>query len=167
MYTLPVSLPTKPPVILPNSLVKLKKLVKKPPENPWKLFVDTTTTAKYLIQGEDYDPRDLSGGLTDWSDEDEKKLDYATRRLHKVDCGCGDIVTPGYLAWDREYIGDNIIQFIYYFSTPETAFEYYMTMKDESVNYPLPDFVDKTLFESNIKIWYLTDVEDVIIRWPK
>lgn len=150
----------------PETKVKLKKLTKKYAGKPWNLYIDTSTTKKYLDSGNDYDVRDKTAGTL--SEEDIKKMDNAARRLHRDDCGCGEIPTPGYWGWDRDYVGEDLLLWTYYFETAEHAFEYYKYMKSD-INQQYP--VVESFFANNITrsshlatVWYLTDNDDKVLK---
>ena len=70
------------------------------------------------------DPRDSNVSYTD----EEKAIvsDYANKclKLH-----------PGYLGWDREYIGENLLRVTYYFTTEASARTFRMRNHDLSNPY--------------------------------
>jgi hypothetical protein len=84
---------------------KLIKDMSKTPDQQWYLWLNTERSL-----GSTPDPRDSTLSYTD--DEKAVILDYLINRVR---------TQPGYIGWDREYIGDDLLRTTYQFETETNA----------------------------------------------
>jgi hypothetical protein len=135
-------------------MVKLKKLIVKNSDQQWKLYIDSTTTMQ-----KNSDPRDFSGDVpTSRNAEIFRKV---TRRPHRS-------YNPGYIGWDREYIDDNTVAFIYYFDTVENASTYYKYMRVTKPKESIPSKIkipgiNDTTQEKYTIAWYIVDENNNVV----
>lgn len=94
--------------------VKILQTITKPADQAWNINFDMD---KSVSEGPQ-DPRDKTSSFT----EEEKQvfLNF-TRFCHSQ---------PGYLGWDRSYVGDNQVVITHYFNNVDDATNYFQTTRE-------------------------------------
>lgn len=134
---------------------KLIKDVTKPSDQQWYLWLNTERSL-----GSTPDPRDSTLSYTD--DEKAVILDYLINCVRSQ---------PGYIGWDREYIGDDLLRTTYHFDTEANARSFRHGTHDTK-NQSFVNFVAVTMHKARelsiplyVTTWALYDEQGNILQY--